>query len=58
MVMFGTRIPIAADDHMEAAVVSPRTLAPLLTMMPAPGKPMPVSRLAITCVLPTAPRTS
>jgi hypothetical protein len=37
-----TRMPIADEPQIEAAVVSPRTLRPLFTMIPAPRKPMPV----------------
>ena len=36
------RMPIAAVIQIEAAVVSPRTDRPSLTITPAPRKPMPV----------------
>jgi hypothetical protein len=36
------RMPIADVIHMDAAVVSPRTVKPSLKMTPAPRKPMPV----------------
>ena len=49
-----TNIPIADDDQMDAAVVRPRTLAPLLTMMPAPRNPIPVSRLPMMLAAPTS----
>ena len=51
-----TKIPIADDDHIDAAVVKPRILAPLFMMIPAPRKPIPVRRLPTTLVvlIPTA----
>ena len=43
-------MPIADEPQIEAAVVSPRTFRPLLTMMPAPRNPIPVRMLPMTCV--------
>ena len=46
--------PIAETTQIEAAVVSPRTLKPSLTMTPAPRKPIPVTMPWITRVAASA----
>ncbi|MDR6858538.1 hypothetical protein J2W96_004868 [Variovorax guangxiensis] len=43
-------MPIAEEFQIDAAVVRPRTLRPLFTMIPAPRKPIPVRMLPMTLV--------
>ena len=50
--------PIAEATQIDAAVVSPRTEKPSLTMTPAPRKPMPVTMPWITRVTSPLPWTS
>lgn len=57
-------MPMAEEPHIDAAVVNPRTLRPVLTMRPAPRNPMPARMLPITrvgspsvaCTVPPIPK--